>query len=64
MARHDLFAVLGQRSLAVGGVLRGPDGVVFGRRPDRAIYQAGEWQLPPPPEPWMAAPSGRRDGWT
>ena len=47
MARHDLFPLLGQRSLAVGGVLRGPDGVVFGRRPARAIYQAGEWQLPP-----------------
>lgn len=47
MARHDLFPVLGQRSLAVGGVLRGPDGVVFGRRPAHAIYQPGEWQLPP-----------------
>ena len=47
MARHDLFAVLGQRSLAVGGVLHGPDGVVFGRRPERAVYQPGEWQLPP-----------------
>lgn len=47
MARHELFPVLGQRSLAVGGVLRGPDGVVFGQRPARAIYQAGEWQLPP-----------------
>ncbi len=47
MARHDLFPWLGQRSLAVGGVLHGPDGVVFGRRPARAVYQAGEWQLPP-----------------
>ena len=47
MARHELFPWLGQRSLAVGGVLRGPDGVVFGRRPARAVYQAGEWQLPP-----------------
>lgn len=47
MARPELFPVLGQRSLAVGGVLRGPDGVVFGQRPARAIYQAGEWQLPP-----------------
>ncbi len=47
IARHDLYAVLGQRSLAVGGVLRCPQGVVFGRRPDRAIYQPGEWQLPP-----------------
>jgi hypothetical protein len=47
MARHDLFPVLAQRSLAVGGVLHGPDGVVFGRRPADAVYQAGEWQLPP-----------------
>jgi 8-oxo-dGTP pyrophosphatase MutT (NUDIX family) len=47
MARHDLFTWLGQRSLAVGGVVCGPDGVVFGRRPARAVYQAGEWQLPP-----------------
>lgn len=44
---HELFAVLGIRSLAVGGVIHGPDGVVFGRRPGRAVYQAGEWQLPP-----------------
>jgi hypothetical protein len=47
IARHDLYPVLGQRSLAVGGVLRCADGVVFGRRPERAIYQPGEWQLPP-----------------
>ena len=47
MARHDLFGVLGQRSLAVGGVLHGPDGVVLARRPANAVYQAGEWQLPP-----------------
>jgi hypothetical protein len=42
-----LHAVLGVRSLAVGGVVVGPDGVVFGRRPARAVYQPGEWQLPP-----------------
>lgn len=47
MARHELHAQLGIRPLAVGGVLHGPDGVVFGRRPARAVYQAGEWQLPP-----------------
>ena len=47
LARHDLYPVLGQRSLAVGGVVRCADGVLFGRRPDRAIYQPGEWQLPP-----------------
>jgi hypothetical protein len=47
MRRPDLFPVLGVRSLAVGGVIVGPDGVVFGRRPAGAVYQAGEWQLPP-----------------
>jgi hypothetical protein len=47
MARDDLFSVIGARPLAVGGVIVGPDGVVFGRRPAGAVYQAGEWQLPP-----------------
>lgn len=47
LARHDLWPELGQRSLAVGGVLRCADGIVFGQRPARAIYQPGEWQLPP-----------------
>jgi hypothetical protein len=47
MARYDLHPSLGVRALAVGGVIVGPDGVVFGRRPADAIYQAGEWQLPP-----------------
>lgn len=47
MDRNDLHPLLGVRPLAVGGVIVGPDGVVFGRRPARAIYQAGEWQLPP-----------------
>lgn len=47
MARPGLHAQLGIRPLAVGGVLHGPDGVVFGRRPARAVYQPGEWQLPP-----------------
>ena len=47
IARHDLWPELGQRSLAVGGVLRCAEGLVFGRRPERAIYQPGEWQLPP-----------------
>jgi hypothetical protein len=44
---HELFPVLGLRSLAVGGVVMCPEGVVFGRRPADAVYQAGEWQLPP-----------------
>ena len=43
----SLFAQLGLRSLAVCGVLCCADGVVFGRRPDAAIYQPGLWQLPP-----------------
>jgi 8-oxo-dGTP pyrophosphatase MutT (NUDIX family) len=47
MRRPALRAQLKMRSLAVGGVIHGPDGVVFGRRPTRAVYQAGEWQLPP-----------------
>lgn len=47
IARHELFGEIGARPLAVGGVILGPDGVVFGRRPASAIYQAGEWQLPP-----------------
>lgn len=47
MDRHDLHRGIGARPLAVGGVIAGPDGVVFGRRPPGAIYQAGEWQLPP-----------------
>lgn len=47
MNRNELHAVLNIRPLAVGGVIHGPDGVVFGRRPGRAVYQAGEWQLPP-----------------
>ena len=42
-----LHPLLGVRSLAVNGVIVGPDGVVFGRRPADAVYQPGEWQLPP-----------------
>jgi hypothetical protein len=43
--------------------VRGPDGVVFGRRPARAIYQAGEWQLPPAGtvDGGAARPEGRVD---
>ena len=35
------------RSLAVNGLVHGPDGVVFGQRPAGAVYQPGQWQLPP-----------------
>lgn len=47
MERHDLFDHLALRPSATGGVLACADGVVFGRRPDDAVYQAGLWQLPP-----------------
>jgi 8-oxo-dGTP pyrophosphatase MutT (NUDIX family) len=47
MRQPALHARLGVRALAVGGVIACPDGVVFGRRPRDAVYQAGEWQLPP-----------------
>ena len=47
MERPGLFAALGVRPLAVCGVLRCADGVVFGRRHAAAIYQPGMWQLPP-----------------
>lgn len=47
MRRPELHPALCIRPMAVGGVISGPDGVVFGRRPKRAVYQAGEWQLPP-----------------
>jgi hypothetical protein len=47
MGRADLHRHINARPLAVGGVVLGPDGIIFGRRPAGAIYQAGEWQLPP-----------------
>ena len=42
-----LFARLGVRPLSVNGVLVCADGVAFGQRSKRAIYQAGLWQLAP-----------------
>ena len=47
MDRPDLFDGLAQRPLAVNGIVLGPDGLVFGRRPDEVVYQPGQWQLPP-----------------
>ncbi len=47
MDRPALFDALGVRPLAVCGVLRCVNGVVFGRRHAGAIYQADMWQLPP-----------------
>ncbi|WP_431269729.1 hypothetical protein [Dankookia sp. P2] len=42
-----LAAALGVRPLAVCGVLRMPDGILFGRRQLGATYEAGLWQTPP-----------------
>lgn len=47
MRRPELHSALAIRPLAVGGIITGPDGVIFGRRPHTCVYQAGEWQLPP-----------------
>ncbi|HEY3846356.1 MAG TPA: hypothetical protein VGL95_04515 [Acetobacteraceae bacterium] len=47
MERTELYEELAVRPLAVCGVLRCADGVVFGRRHAGAIYQADMWQLPP-----------------
>lgn len=48
MRRPALFAALGVRAMAINGLIEGADGfVLFGRRPDEAVYQPGEWQLPP-----------------
>ena len=46
-ADPTLAAALGLRCLAVCGAVCGPDGVVLGRRDPGALYQPGEWQLPP-----------------
>ena len=65
MDRPDLAADLPCSPLAVGGVIVGGEGderfVVFGRRPPGAIYQAGEWQLPPAGsiDPGAAGPDGQ-----
>ncbi|MFC7538950.1 hypothetical protein ACFQU2_05025 [Siccirubricoccus deserti] len=42
-----LAAALAVRPLSVCGVLRTPDGIVFGRRTTQATYEAGLWQMPP-----------------
>jgi hypothetical protein len=61
MARPELSDVLPVRPLAVGGVIVGDGFVVFGRRPPGAVYQAGEWQLPPAGSLDMGAAGA--DGW-
>ena len=45
--RPELYEELRVRSLAVNGVIRCAAGVLIGRRNARAVYQAGQWQLPP-----------------
>jgi hypothetical protein len=51
MERPDLAPELPLSPTATGGVVLGGTGddafVLFGRRPVGAVYQAGEWQLPP-----------------
>jgi hypothetical protein len=51
MARPDLHPALPVAPMAAGGVILGGEGadgfVLFGRRPPGAVYQPGEWQLPP-----------------
>lgn len=42
-----LGPILQLRPLAVCGVVQCADGIVIGRRPTGAVYQAGLWQLPP-----------------
>lgn len=51
IARPELAAALAAAPVAAGGLIVGGAGddrfVLFGRRPAGAVYQAGEWQLPP-----------------
>ncbi len=51
MDRPDLAPGLAACPVAAGGMIVGGAGderfVLFGRRPARAVYQPGEWQLPP-----------------
>ncbi len=63
MERPELFDALALRPTATGGTLVCADGVLFGRRPADAIYQAGLWQLPPAGslDPGAAGPDGRVD---
>lgn len=47
VADHGLAETLRVQSLAVCGVVIGPDGVVLGRREAASAYQPGLWQCPP-----------------
>ena len=46
-ARPELFEALGVRPVAVSGILRCPDGVVFGRRARSSAQDPGLWELVP-----------------
>lgn len=63
MREPRLFGELGLRPMAVGGVIVGPGGILFGRRPANSVYQAGQWQLPPAGsiDPGTARPDGSVD---
>lgn len=61
MERPELHDVLAVRPMAVCGVLICGGGVVIGRRPARAVYQAAMWQLPPAGS--VDAGALRLDGW-
>lgn len=47
MADNALRTSVGARNLAVCGIVSGPDGILLGRRTASALYQPGQWQLPP-----------------
>jgi 8-oxo-dGTP pyrophosphatase MutT (NUDIX family) len=61
--RPDLHEALRIRSLAVNGVISCKDGVLIGRRSSQAVYQAGQWQLPPAGslDPGSESPDGTID---
>lgn len=47
MAQPELYEELQLRPLAVNGIVRLADGILFGLRSPLTAYQAGMWQLPP-----------------
>lgn len=46
-AQPALRDILGIRMLAVSGLLRSPDGIVFGRRADHVLQDPRHWELVP-----------------
>jgi hypothetical protein len=59
MDRPDLFAELGLRPLAVNGIVHGPDGVVFGRRPPARSISRVSGNCPQPAAWTMTRPDRR-----